>query len=623
MTFRGLLRAGTGVLFILALMPAVAEVCAQDALPETGGEEDAPILRGHAIAMHGQPKYGPEARHPDYVNPDAPGGGQLVLAAMGGFDSFNPFIPRGEAATGLGLIFDTLMRQTSDEPFSEYGLVAREIIWPRDRSGVTFKLRPEARFHDGHPITAEDVVFSFDTLVAHGGPYYRFYYGNVDTVTAPDDHTVVFRFKPGDNLELPLILGQLIVLPKHWWAERDFSTPGLEVPLGSGPYRIADFEPGRHIAYERVDDYWGRDLFINRGQYNFGAIRYEYYRDRTVMFEAFKSGEYDLRPEYTAKNWAVRYDFPAVRDGRIRQDAIDHSRNQGMQAWTMNARRKVFSNRLTRRAMAYFFDFDWADGAIQYGAYERTLSYFSNSEMAASGLPAGEELDILSRFRDRLAPELFTRPYSLPRFDAPGKQRENLRAAIDLLRRAGWELRDGRMVDAKSGTPFTFEILLVQPTFEDYALSFRYLLRRAGIEARIRTVDTPQYINRLRTFDFDMIVYSWAQSESPGNEQRYFWGSGVRDQPGGRNMAGIDDPVIDELIELVIGATTRESLVQRVRALDRALLWGHYVVPQWYKGRDTVAYWDMFARPDAEQGFLVNTWWIDEARARALGRGGY
>ena len=580
---------------------------------------------GHGLAMHGSPKYPADFTHFDYVNPDAPKGGSVTLATIGSFDSLNPFIIQGSPAAGLGLVFDTLAARSEDEAFTKYGLIAQSVETPQDRSWVTFRLNKQARFHDGHPVTAEDVVFSFNSLVEHGQPLYRSYYGNVKSIETPDDHTVTFHFKPGENRELPLILGELFVLPKHWWEGRDFTKSSLGIPLGSGPYRVLDFEPGRHIAFERVADYWGRDLPVNKGRYNFDQITYEYYRDRTLLFEGFKAGEYDLRGEFTAKNWAIRYDFPAVRDGRIKREEFAHNRPAGMQGWVMNTRRPIFADRRVRLAMAYTYNFEWAGAAYQYGAYRRSASYFSNSELAATGLPQGEELEVLQRFQDRLPPEIFTDIYRPPSHAEEGSIRRNLLRALELFDAAGWEMRDARLVNRETEEPFVFEILLVQPAFEQYALAYILALQRIGITASIRIIDTSQYFNRLQNYDFDMVIGSWPQSDSPGNEQRTFWSAQAGQQPGSRNWAGVNDPVIDDLIELVIAAPSRDSLVQRVRALDRALLWGHYVVPQWYNGVDRVAFWDMFGRPEItpKDGYAITSWWIDPDRARALGRGGF
>ena len=580
---------------------------------------------GHGLAMHGSPKYPADFTHFDYVNPDAPKGGNVILATMGSFDSLHPFIIQGTAATGLGLIFDTLASSAADEAFTKYGLIAESIETPQDRSRVTFRLRKEARFHDGHPVTAEDVVFSFNSLTEHGRPFYRSYYGNVKSIETPDDHTVTFHFKPGENGELPLILGQLPILPKHWWEGRDFTKSSLDIPLGSGPYRVLDFEPGRHIAFERVAGYWGRDLPVNKGRYNFDRITYEYYRDSTLLLEGFRAGKYDFRKEISAKNWAIRYDFPAVRDGRVKREELAHNRPNGMQGWMMNTRRPIFADRRVRLAMNYAYNFEWASAAYQYDAYRRIASYFSNSELGAAGLPQGEELEVLQRFQDRLPPEVFTDIYRPPSHAEDGSTRRNLLRALELFDAAGWEMRDAKLVNRESGEPFEFEILLVQPVFEQYALAYRHALQRIGITVSVRTVDMSQYINRLRSYDFDMAVASWPQTDSPGNEQRSFWNGQTGRQPGSYNWAGIDDPVVDELIELVIAAPNRESLIQRVRALDRALLWGHYVVPQWYNGTDRVAFWDMFARPKItpENGYSITSWWIDPDRARALGRGGF
>lgn len=571
----------------------------------------------HGLAMHGEPKYGPDFRHFDYVNPGAPKGGTVRLDATGTFDSFNPFIVKGQAAAGIGLIYDTLMTQAQDEPFSEYGLLAESIETPEDRSWVIFSLRPEARWHDGVPVTADDVVFTFETLMSKGSPQYKFYYGNVDHVEKLDERRVKFVFKPGENRELPLILGQLQVLPKHYWEGRDFEKTSLEPPLGSGPYRVGAFEPGRFVSYDRVDDYWGRDLPVNVGQDNFDVIRYEYFRDRVVALEAFKAGALDYRAENLSKAWATAYDIPAVRDGALRLEEIEHHRTAPMQGFVYNLRRPLFQDPRVRRALAYAFDFEWSNKNLFYGQYKRTRSYFDNSELAATGLPGPEELAILEPYRGRVPEEVFTEVYEPPATDGTGRIRSNLREADTLLKEAGWVIKNGKRVNAKTGEPFQFELLLVNPSFERIALPFAKNLERLGITMRVRTVDTAQYIKRLETFDYDMIVGGWGQSLSPGNEQRSFWGSDAADRPGSRNYAGIKDPVVDALVEALIAAPDRESLVTRTRALDRGLQWGHYVIPQWHLNYDRLAFWDIFGFPPPTdlRGAIFNTWWIDPEKA--------
>ncbi len=574
----------------------------------------------HAIAMHGEPKYGPDFTHFDYLNPDAPKGGTLREAAQGGFDSFNPYIAKGNAADGMGYIFETLLTNGADEAFTEYGLIAETVEWPEDRSWVAFTLRPEARWHDGQPITVDDVIFSLDLLKTKGHPQLRFYYQSVTSAEKIGPRKVRFTFSEGDNRELPLIVGQMPVLPKHYWETRDFEKTTLEPPLGSGPYRIDSFEPGRFIVFERDKDYWGKDLPVNRGRYNFDRIRIDYYRDDTVIRQALKAGNIDMRDENQAKAWALDYDTPAVRDGWLVKGEFPHRNPTGMQAFVMNSRRAVFQNRTVRRALAYAFDFEWSNRNLFFSQYTRTESYFSNSELAATGLPSPRELEILEPYLGRIPDEVFTTEYRAPATDGSGWPRENLTRAFELLAEAGWIVRDMKLVNAETGEQMRFEILLISPAFERIVLPFKRNLNRLGIEVSVRLVDTAQYINRIRSFDFDMIVGGWGESESPGNEQRDFWTTRSAQTQGSRNYAGIENPVVDELVEQIISAPDRESLIARTRALDRVLLWGHYVIPNWHIRIDRIAYWDKFGQPDyiPRRGTSVNYWWIDPAKERAL-----
>ena len=512
------------------------------------------------------------------------------------------------------------MASASDEPFSEYGLVAESIEMPPDRSWVAFKLRPEARFQDGTPVTPADVLFSLEILRSKGHPFYRSYYAAVSKAEQIGERTVKFSFDGGNNRELPLILGQLPVLSKAYWQGRDFDKTTLEAPLGSGPYRVESLDPGRSITYRLDDNYWARDLPVNRGRHNFGHIRIDYYRDATVALEAFKAGEYDFRQENIAKNWATAYDVPPVREGLIKLAEIPHQSPTGMQAFVFNTRREMFHDPRVRQALAYAFDFEWANKNLFNGAYTRTASFFSNSELASRSLPGPAELKILEPFRDQLPPEVFDKVYEPPASDGSGNIRGNLRRAMELLKQAGWEVRDRKLVNAASGQPMSFEILLVDPAFERVVLPFARNLKRLGIEARVRTVDSTQYQNRLDEYDFDMIVHSFGQSLSPGNEQADFWGSKQADLPGSRNVAGVKDPVVDALVEQVIAAPDRPSLVARVRALDRVLLWGHYVIPQWHLRYFRVAYWDKFGRPEINPKYALgfDTWWVDPAKQAAL-----
>jgi microcin C transport system substrate-binding protein len=584
------------------------------------GQPNGPATSGvaprAAIAMHGTPKYGPDFKHFDYVNPNAPKGGDVRLYALGTFDSLNPFIIKGQPPAGIGFLFETLLVSSADEPFTEYGLIAETIETPEDRSWVIFNLRPQARFHDGSPITADDVIFSFNTLREKGAPFYRFYYNSVDKVEKLGERRVRFAFKPGDNRELPLIVGQMPILSQKYWTGKDFAQTTLEAPLGSGAYKVESFEPGRFIRYIRNKDHWARDLPVVRGLYNFETIRYDFYRDATVALEAFKAGEYDFRLENQAKNWATGYDFPAVQSGQVIKMQFEHDRPAGMQGFVFNTRRETFKDPRVRQALAYAFDFEWTNKNLFYGQYTRSKSYFANSDLASSGLPTGHELELLEPFRDKLPAEVFTKTYTPPVTDGSGNPRDNLRAAAQMLRQAGWVVKDGKLVDAK-GKAFAFEILLDQPVWERISLPFVKNLEKLGIAATVRTVDTPQYKNRIDAFDFDMIVGVWGQSDSPGNEQMEFWGSASAKENGSRNTAGVSDPVIDALIDKVIAAPDREKLVERTRALDRVLLWHHYVIPHWHIGYDRVAYWSKFGRPDKvpSQGVQFNSWWIAEKPA--------
>ncbi|MGE5547745.1 MAG: extracellular solute-binding protein [Solirubrobacterales bacterium] len=567
----------------------------------------------HGIAMHGEPKYPANFAHFDYVNPDAPKGGELKLAAQGTFDSLNPYIVKGVPASGATMPFETLMASSADEPFSMYGLLAESVDTPEDRSSATFVLRKEARWHDGKPVTPEDVIFSLETLKTKGEPNYRFYYAGIDKAEKVGERAVKFTFKPGDNRELPLIVGEMPILPRHYWQGRDFAATTLEPPLGSGPYRVARFEPGRFIEYERVKDYWGETLPVRKGQENFDRVRYDYYRDSTVALEALKAGEYDFREETEAKKWATGYDdWAALADGRALKIRLDNEVPAGMQGFAYNLRRPLWGDDRVREALAYAFDFEWTNRTLFYGQYIRSESYWSNSELAAKGQPSPAELKVLEPLRAQVPPPVFTTEYHAPA-TGPDGIRPNLRIAMRLLEEAGWKVEKGLLV--KDGRPFEFEILLAQPAFERITLPFVRNLARLGITAHVRTVDPTQYVNRVREFDFDMIVQSWGQSLSPGNEQAMYWTSAAADQPGSRNVVGIRNPAVDTLVDLVISAKDRDDLVARTRALDRVLLWNHYVIPQWHIGWDRVAFWDKFGRPSVTpmRGYQLFAWWSKTA----------
>jgi microcin C transport system substrate-binding protein len=580
--------------------------------------------RAHAIAMHGEPKYGPDYAHFDYANPNAPRGGSIVLGAFGSYDTFHPFVLKGRPADGLGRMFETMTTNSRDEAFTEYGLLAESIEWPEDRSWVTFTLRPEARWHDGVPVTVDDVIWSLEILQTKGHPFYRNYYANLASAEEVGDRQVKITFSGDPNAELPLITGQMPILPKHYWADKDFEAATLDPPVGSGPYKIAKYDAGRAVTYELDPNYWGRDLPINTGQYNFAEIRYDYYRDQAIWREALKAGDIDFFRENTAKDWATAYDIPAVQEGRLMKELIPNEVPQGMQAFVFNTRREIFADRRVREALGYAFDFEATNAEIFYGSYTRTKSYFANSELASSGLPQGEELAVLEEYRGRIPDEVFTAEYAPPVTDGSGNIRSGLRAAFALLKEAGWEVQDGALTDVASGQAMEFEILLVNPGFERVVLPYKENLAQLGVTATVRTVDTAQYQNRMDEFDFDMVVASWGQSLSPGNEQRDFWTSDAAATSGTRNYAGVSDPVVDELVDLIISAPGRESLIARTHALDRVLLWNHYVVPNWYLSAYRVVYWAKFGAPEIRPKYDlgVETWWIDADKAAALSTDG-
>lgn len=580
----------------------------------------------HGSSLFGTLKYPADFKHFDYINPDAPKGGQVRLSAIGTFDNLNPYTFKGNAARGVGIIYDTLMTTSMDEPSSEYGLLAEAMTYPDDFSSVTYRLRTNARWHDGQPITPDDVVFSMETLkTTH--PLYAAYYQNVTKaeVTGPND--VTFTFDQTGNRELPQITGQLPVLPKHWWTASDvngkprsLAETTLEVPLGSGPYRVGEVKSGRSLVLERVSDYWARDLPVNLGQNNFDQIKFEYFRDSTIALEAFKGDQIDWRTENSAKNWATAYDIPAVKAGKIILEEFEIHSGEGMQAFAFNIRRDKFADPRVRQALNMVYDFEWANKNLFYGQYTRTSSFFSSAGLAATGLPTGQELAILEGVRGNVPDEVFTTEFANAVNGNQRVFRGNLRAARTLLEEAGWQVKNGTLVD-QTGKPFEIEFLIVQPTFEKVILPYVKNLERLGIRASVRTVDLSQYQNRLDKFDFDIVVSSWRQSLSPGNEQRDFWGSEAANRSGSRNLVGIKDPAIDHLIDKVIYATDRVELEAATRALDRVLLWNFYVIPQWHSPLERTARWNRFGRPEQLPEFSVgfpNIWWWDQEKADAL-----
>ena len=570
----------------------------------------------HAIAMHGEPKYDQNFISVEYVSNNAEKGGSIVRSAIGTYDTFNPFTLKGTSAAGIGLLYESLTVGSSDEAFTEYGLLAKSIEWPDDRSWVTFTLRDEAKWHDGKKITSDDVVWTFNTLMEKGHPFYKYYYGDVSEVIKITENKVKFEFSTNTNKELVLIVGQLPVLPKHYWENKNFEETTLDVPIGSGPYKVKSFDAGRSITYELDMDYWGFEnniVPIKVGKDNMGSIRYDYYKDRGVEREAFKSGEIDFFSENTSKEWATGYDIDAVTEGLIKKELIPHENPQGMQAFAFNTRKDIFADKRVRKALSFAFDFEWTNKNLFYGAYKRTDSFFENSELASSGLPSQAELAYLNPYIDQLPKEIFNEEYSNPKTDGSGFIRNELQEATKLLQEAGWKLRDSKLENS-NGEPFEFEILLVSPAFERIVLPFIDNLEKLGINASLRTIDSSQYQKRIESFDFDMVVFTFSQSLSPGNEQRNFWSSGAADTNGSRNIIGIKNNVIDLLIENLINAKDREDLITISRALDRVLLWNYYVIPQWHISAYRVLYWDMFDQPKQKPKYSLgfDTWWVNQ-----------
>jgi microcin C transport system substrate-binding protein len=578
----------------------------------------------HALSLVGEPAMPPDFKHFPWVNPAAPKGGSVRLWAPGTFDTMNPFPLGGNPAAGIGLIYDTLMVGSLDEASTEYGLIAEAVSFPDDYSSVTFRLRTEARFQDGEPIKPEDVIFSFEQQKTVN-PQTEQYYKNVVTAEKTGDREVTFGFDVKGNRELPQIMGQLVVLPKHYWTAtgkdgkpRDLAKTTLEPPVGSGAYRIKSFEAGRSITYELVADYWAKDLPVNVGQNNIALIQYDYYRDQTVAFEGFKSGRIDFYVESSAKNWATAYTFEGIRNGFVQQRKIELKTPEGMQGFVLNTRRSKFADPRVRQAFNLAFDFEWSNKNLFFDQYVRSDSYFENSELASSGLPQGRELEILNEIKDLVPPEVFTTEYKNP-FNADlGSFRQNLRRATDLLTAAGWSIKGGKLTNDATGEVMTVEFLLDAPTFERIVLPYIKNLERLGIKGTVRQVDDTQYVQRMEGYDFDIAVATIPQSESPGNEQRYFFGSQAADTKGTRNFAGIKNPAVDKLIDKIIFAKDRADLIAATRALDRVLLWNHYVVPQWHVPYDRVAYWDKYKRlepgPSRSVGF-PNVWWFDQEGA--------
>jgi microcin C transport system substrate-binding protein len=627
---------------------AVAIPAGPESLPAPAGS----ATHHHALSLVGEPKYGPDFKHFDWVNPDAPKGGTVRGFVEGSFDSLNPFTVKGVPASSLGLVYDSLMTNSPDEPSAQYGLIAEWVSFPPDYSTVTFGINPKARFQDGTPITPEDVIFSFEgQKKAH--PRTAFYYKNVVKAEKTGEHEVTFTFDVKGNRELPQIVGQLSVVPKSFWEtkgangeQRDITKTTMEVPIGSGAYKVKEFDAGRSITYERVKDYWANDLPVSKGQWNFDEIKLTYFLDRTPAFEEFKSGKLDYWAENVASQWATAYGFPAVEKGWVKKEAIPVKRVAPMQAFVFNLRREQFQDPRVRKAFALAFNFEEANKKLFYDLYVRVASYFDNSELAATGLPQGRELDILNEVRDELPPEVFTAEWKNPVNATPEAFREHMREASKLLSDAGWKVQELTVDDGScgffcktlrtvglgsaktenvlrnaAGETLTAEFLLDSPDFQKIVLPYVQDLQRLGIKASVRMVDSAQYKRREDGHDYDIIVDNFPQSESPGNEQRDFWGSAAADKDGSRNTAGIKNSAIDKLIDKIVFSTDRADLVAATRALDRALLWNYYAVPHWHYPYERLAYWDIFGRPQtlpSQTAALMQTWWIDPEKQKAL-----
>jgi len=627
LTRRAVVQAGV----LTLASPALIALGGRSAAAQSTTPASASSWR-HGLSLFGDLRYPAGFKHFEYVNPTASKGGTVRLIAGGQtFDNLNLVVSgvKGNLAAGVDLLYDSLMVQALDEVSAEYGLLAEAVSYPDDYSSVTYRLRGNAKWHDGKPVTPEDVIFSLEAFKKNH-PQLSAYYRHVTKAEKTGEREISFTFDQPGNRELPQIVGQLSVMPKHYWEgtdksgnKRDIGATTLEAPLGNGAYRIKEFIPGRTIVYERVQDYWGKDINVNVGRDNFDQIRFEYFRDSTVALEALKADHVDWRTENSAKSWATSYDFPAVQEKRVILEEFP-IRNVGvMQAFAFNIRRDKFKDARVRRAFNYAFDFEEMNKQLFYGQYKRIASYFEGTELAARGLPQGEELKILESLRDKVPAEVFTTAYANPVGGNPENVRNNLREAVRLLKEAGFEVRDRKLVDSRNGEAFRVEFLVDNPNTERFVLFYKPSLERLGIDITVRTVDDAQYTNRERSWDFDILIASWGQSLSPGNEQRGFWSSQAADQPGSRNLVGIKNPAVDAIIERVIFAKNRDELVAATKALDRVLLWYHYVVPQFTYDKVRTARWDRFARPEKMPTYGMSAfptiWWWDEAKASKTG----
>jgi microcin C transport system substrate-binding protein len=600
----------------------------------SAAEKAEHVTVSHGLSIFGDLKYGPDFKHFDYADPDAPKGGAVVLSGLTAtYDSLNPYIVKGTPASGVlsylgqNLITDSLLADSHDEPFSEYGLIAKSVTIPADRSWVEFNLRDNAHWNDGSPITVDDVIFTFDILKEKGLPLFRNYYANVAKVEKTGPRSVRFTFNQTGNNELPTIVGQMPVLPKKYWENRAFDETTLDPPLSSGPYKIVKIDPGRSITYQRDPNYWGKDLPVNKGRFNIDTIRYDYYRDSSVILEAFKAGKTDFRYENSAKQWATGYDVAAVKDGRIIRQAAHSKSGEGYQGFLYNLRRNQFQDPKVREALDYAYDFTWTNKTIFYGLYAQPRSYFEGTELAATGLPSPDELKLLEPFKAQLDPRVFTEEYNPPETDGTQESlRKNLRIAARLMAQAGWVIQNGKMISQKTGEQFSIQILNRSPADERVVAPFVDNLKLLGIDASFRMVDETQYISRVQTFDFDMTVLPIGQSLSPGNEQRDYWGSDAADREGSHNYMGIKSAALDSLINDVIFAKDRQTLITATHALDRVLQWGFYSIPEVDGNGFRYAFWNKFGMPRVLPDYAepaipttyLNNWWIDPAKERAL-----
>lgn len=592
---------------------------------DTDADNVVPVETVHGLSLYDSPELPADFAYFPHVNPQAPKGGTMTHTAVGGsFDSTNPFIIRGTPATGISQIYDTLMASNPNEPFSLYGLLAEGVRLDPDRQWIEFDLRPEARFQDGEPVTAYDVVFSLNLLREDGNPFYASYYAGVEEVIALSEHQVRFTFNDTESRELPLIVAQLPILPRHYWEPREFTSPTLAAHPGSGPYRISEVDPGRRIVFQRDENYWGKDLPVNIGRYNIDRIIYDYYRDRDIAWEAFKAGLTDFRIDARAATWAIGYDFPAYEEGFVKRLTVPDVNPSMMQAFVFNLRKQKFQDPRVREALSLTFDFPWLNTNIFYDTYQRTESFFQNSEMEATGLPSEEELALLEPFRKELlashrSERLFTDPLPL---EQPIDLRERLRLALELLREAGYEVEDGVLVKQETGQPLSLEVLLYDSGLERVVQPMLRNMARLGVQTSLRIVDINQFLNRQRNYDYDIVISHFPQSNNPGNEQRDFWTSAAAEAPQSRNRMSLAHPAVDALVEELIRANGREELDTAAKALDRVLRWGFYVIPHYHSGETRIAVWDKFGYPEPfpEYAMDLDAWWVDTDREAELQR---